>query len=167
MNVNTIQYETNLISYKIYKGSARPDDFLNWSYALIEYGVESKFLYMLASMNSSENIFLFENYFNKSFLELKLTKPTFIESARSYITFLCSEIINNKRDSFDITKDIFKVTVELDYPEELSAWVNIDDNVDWIIYDNKGLKQEESVVRHMIFEEAKRFLAIQEDEDFR
>jgi len=165
--VNTFQYETNVMFYRIYKSIAKPEDFLKWSYVMLANGLESKSLLMLASMNTSENIFLFENYFNKSFSELDLTKPKIIESTRSYLTYLCSEIVNNNRDSFEVTKDIFKILVELDYPENLLVWMQLDDNVDWIIYDNKALKQEESVVRQMIIEEAKRYLATQEDEDFR
>jgi hypothetical protein len=46
-------------------------------------------------------------------------------------------------------------------------WLDLDDNVDWIVYDNKALKKDESIVRQMIIEEANRLLADQEVEDFR
>jgi len=164
--VNIIQYETNVLFYKIYKSITRPEDYMNWSYSMIANGLESKSLLMLSSMNISENIFIFEDYFNKSFSEVMLNKPTFVESARSYIAFLCSEIVNKKRDVFEVTKEIFKIIVDLEYSDDLSVWIELDDNVDWIYCDNKALKQEESVVRQLIIDEAKRYLVTQEVEDF-
>ncbi|WP_337100102.1 hypothetical protein [Paenibacillus sp. YIM B09110] len=165
--MSIVQFDTNVLFYRIYKSVISPEDYLNWSYSMLRSGIESKSLLMLSSMNSSDNIFSFEDYFNKSFSEVELHKPTFMESARSYITLLCTEIVNSKRDVFEVTKEIFKISVDLEYPEDLSVWLELDDNVDWIVYDNKALKQDESVVRQMIIKEAKRYLATQEVEDYR
>jgi len=79
--VSSNQFETNLIFYRIYNGYNEPEDYLNWSHALLANGIESKSLSMLASMNSMENKFLFDQYFKRALSELTLTKPTFIESA--------------------------------------------------------------------------------------
>ncbi|MGO4376537.1 hypothetical protein AB4Z21_38440, partial [Paenibacillus sp. MCAF20] len=76
----------------------------------------------------------------------------------TYISYLCTEIINSKRDSFEVARDIFKVSVDLEHPSDLSPWIELDDNIDWIVYDDKRFKREESEVRQMIIEEAERYL---------
>ncbi|OZB96148.1 hypothetical protein [Paenibacillus sp. XY044] len=118
-------------------------------------------------MDKNDNIFEFEEYLKRSLGELNVTVPPFEECARVIIEDLCLEIIKNKRDSFDITKEIFKVTVEIDNPLELSVWNELDDGVDRIFYDDEYYKPDERELRERIKLEARRYLASQDSEGIR
>lgn len=51
-----IMRATRAIFYKIHKGNATAIDYLEWAYRMIEEDQESNSLYMLASMEETENI---------------------------------------------------------------------------------------------------------------
>ena len=158
---------TRAVFYKIHKGNATTSDYLKWAYRMIEEDQESKSLYMLASMEKSENIFKYQDYFNRSLNELGLTFPDFEDCAREIIRQLCLEIVNKTRDPFDVTRDIFKVTVEINYPIDLSVWTNLDDEIDRIIYDDEYYKPDEKGLKEKIESEAKSYLAAQGVENIR
>ncbi|PAD74698.1 hypothetical protein [Paenibacillus campinasensis] len=162
-----IMRATRAIFYKIHKGNATAIDYLEWAYRMIEEDQESNSLYMLASMEETENIFKYQDYFNRSLGELEITIPDFEDCAREIIRELCLKIVNKTRDPFEVTRDIFKVTFEIDYPADLSVWVNLDDGIDRIIYDDEYYKPDEKEFKEQIELEAKNYLAAQDVENIR
>ncbi|GIO41557.1 hypothetical protein [Paenibacillus apis] len=158
---------TRAIFYKVHKGNATTIDYLNWAYRMIEEDQESKSLYMLSSMEETENIFRYQDYFNRSLSELGITIPDFEDCAREIIRKLCLEIVNKTKDPFEATKDIFKVTFEIDYPADLSVWINLDEGIDRIIYDDEYYKPDEKELKEQIELEAKNYLAAQDVENIR
>ncbi|RUT28046.1 hypothetical protein EJP77_18700 [Paenibacillus zeisoli] len=118
--MKNVKKSTDLIYYKIYKNNVSGSDYWNWAYKLLETGIESNQLYMLASMNESENEFKYQDYFQRTLNDLNINKPEFEECARIFVGELCLEILNNSRNLFDVVKDIFKVSVELEHPLYLS-----------------------------------------------
>ncbi|MCY9670852.1 hypothetical protein M5X11_39225 [Paenibacillus alginolyticus] len=157
--------ETNLILYKKFNNTVTTKDYLKWANTLAESDVESDTLYMILSMSTNESLFVFEEYYDKALYELGISIPGFEECARTYLYFLCKEIINGTRNNFDIVRDIFRVIVELNHPVDLSIWMNLDEDIDRIIYDDKYYKPNETEVRDQILVEAKKFIAFQEAED--
>lgn len=151
--------ETNLIQYKRYKNWITTTDYLKWANSLAVADIDSITLYKILSMDFNESLFSFEDYFNKFLFELGISIPVYEECARTYLYYLCKEIISNSRNTNDIVKDILKVVSELDYPEDLITWVNIDEDLDRIMYDDQYHKPNEVEVRKQIILEAKKYIA--------
>ncbi|OAB42343.1 hypothetical protein [Paenibacillus antarcticus] len=158
---------TRAVFYMIHKGNATTLDYLKWACRMMEDDQESKSLYMLASMEESENIFKYQDYFNRSLSELGITIPDFEDCAREIIRELCLEIVNKTRDPFEVTRDIFKVTIEIDYPADLSVWINLDDGIDRITYDDEYYRPDERELKEQIELEAKNYSAAQDVENIR
>jgi len=114
---------TNELYYKIYKNFDTGQDFLNWSFACIDYGIEVKSVLQLASLNSTDSLFIFKEYFDKSIKEMRIKIPTLEECSLAFIEKYCNEILSEiSRDTFEIVKDIFRIVIhDLDYDPEFSA----------------------------------------------
>ncbi|WP_145412095.1 hypothetical protein [Paenibacillus xylanexedens] len=165
--MNTLNNLTKALYYQVHKGTAKGIDYLYWAVCMVELEQESNSLLKLMSMDKNESVFVFEEYFNRILNELNITIPDFEDCAREIIRQLCLEIINGNKNIFEITKKIFKVTSELDYPIDLSVWNGLDDGVDRITYDDEYYKPDETELRNEIEIEARMFLAAQADEDIR
>lgn len=59
------------------------------------------------------------------------------------------------------------MTIEIDYPADLSVWVNFDDGIDRIIYNDEYYKPDEKELKKQIELEAKNYLAAQDVENIR
>ena len=57
---------TNELYYKIFKNFETGQDYLNWSFSCIDYGIEVKSVLQLASLNSTDSLFIFKGYFRNS-----------------------------------------------------------------------------------------------------
>ncbi|HZG86683.1 hypothetical protein [Paenibacillus sp.] len=160
---------TKELYYKIYKNIDNGQDYLNWSFACIDYGLEGKFVLQLASLKSTESLFIFKEYFDRAMREMDFEIPTFEECSLAYMVKYCNEILSNtSRDIFDIVKDIFNVVVlDLDRAAEYSVWLELDDGIDRIRYDDEYFKPDEEELKNRIIEEARILLATQNVEDFR
>ncbi|SDW37229.1 hypothetical protein [Paenibacillus sp. PDC88] len=145
--------ETNLLYYKRYKNKATATDYLKWANSLAEADVDSITLYKILSMNCNESLFSFEEYFNKFVLEIEMSIPIYEECARTYLYYLCQEILSDSRNAY------INLVSELDYPEDLITWVNISEDIDRIIYDDQYHKPNKVEVRQQIILEAKKHLA--------
>gem|GEM_PF-6553451 len=150
--------ESSLLFYKIFNKLVTAKDYLDWSYRLIEAGLESISLYKLSSMKEDESIFLFDEYLSKTLSELDILIPTIEEAAHTYIRFLCKEIIKNNQNNFDLVKQICKISYTLDYPIELSVWLRLDDQIDSFIYDDDFYKPDETELLETIIHEAKHYI---------
>lgn len=156
-----VEMETNVLFYKIYKGTVSTEDYVNWSYSLIERNVTSPSLNILSSFTSNDNIFEVEIYFNKTINELRIKKPIFEVCARAYIGLLANRIINvnDHKEIFDLTDMIFQiVAMELDYPNELYIWYELSEMIDRLDFDYAARDFNEDDVISRIKQEADTFL---------
>lgn len=132
------EVETNVLFYKIQKGTVSTEDYVNWSHSLLERNVTSPSLAILSSFTFKDNIFEVEVYFNRTINELGIKNPTFEVCARVYIGLLANRIIqvNDHKEIFDLTDMIFQiVAMELDYPNELYTWFELSEMIDRLDYD--------------------------------
>ena len=51
------EVETNVLFYKIQKGTVSTEDYVNWSHSLLERNVTSPSLAILSSFTFNDNIF--------------------------------------------------------------------------------------------------------------
>jgi len=167
--VGQLSQITKELYYKIYKNIENSQDYLKWSFTLIDNGFEEKSLLQLASLKSTESLFVFKEYFDKAIREMNIRIPTFEECSLAFLVKYCNEILNeNPRDIFDIVKNIFNVVVQdLDRAPEFSIWLELDDGIDRIRYDDEYYKPDEGELRDRIIEQAGILIAAQDVEDFR
>ncbi len=139
--------ETNLLFYKIQKGTVTTHDYINWSHGLLSNEISSPSLNILSSCSPFDNIFQIESYFNRSLKELGIEQPAFEACARVYIDFLAMKIIetDDHKRIFHLVDRIFKVVaVEMDYPDDLFPWIEICEWMDRINYN-----YERDVILHI------------------
>ncbi|WP_066072802.1 hypothetical protein [Neobacillus soli] len=96
--------ETNILFYKIKKGTVSTEDYVNWSHILLEKDVSSPSINIISSFSFDDNIFEVELYFKRALDELVLKEPTFGICARAYIDLLANRIIkaNNHKEIFNL-----------------------------------------------------------------
>ncbi|MDV2581588.1 hypothetical protein [Alkalibacillus haloalkaliphilus] len=149
--------QTNALFYKIQKGIVSVEDYVNWSFSLLEKNVSSPSLNIIASLSQDENIFEVEDYFKKALTELGIQHPTFETSARGYIAYLASDILECKSlpKKFELAYKIFRIVMEIQYPKDLMEWFHINEMVDQLRYDNLHIEFNEKDVKSKIENEAK------------
>ncbi|AND41473.1 hypothetical protein [Cytobacillus oceanisediminis] len=155
------EVETNVLFYKIRKGTVSTEDYVNWSHSLLERSVTSPSIPILSSFTSNDNIFEVEVYFNRAIIELGIKEPIFEVCARAYIGLLADRIIqvNDHKEIFDLTNMIFQiVAMELDYPDELYTWFELNEMIDRLDYDYAARDFNEDDVILRIKNEAEIFL---------
>lgn len=154
--------ETNALVYKIEKGIVTVDDYILWSHTLLKNDVSSSSLNVISSLGSTDNIFEVEHYFKEAVKELKIEFPTTEVSSRAYISSLATQILNkeNTIQLFNLAYEIYHVTSDLQYPEDLIEWYNISEMIDQIRYDNSPLKFTEEDVKSKIKHESKRLIDV-------
>jgi hypothetical protein len=157
------EVETNVLFYKIEKGTVSTEDYVNWSHSLLEKNVTSPSLTILSSFTLDDNIFEVEVYFNRTINELGIKKPTFEVCARAYIGLLANRIIkvNDQTEIFYLTHMIFQiVAMELDYPNELYTWFELSEMIDRLDYDYAARNFNKDDVISRIKKEAENFLKL-------
>jgi hypothetical protein len=88
--------DTKVLYYKKFEGNVKSHDYVDWAFSMLENGISSTSLNILASLKEPLNIFEIEDYFNRVLKELNLREPSHEESAKYYIQFLLREIIDDK-----------------------------------------------------------------------
>ena len=129
---------TSLLFYKIQKGTISTGDYISWSHSLLGEGISSPSLTILSSCSSTDNIFEIESYFRRTLEELQIEQPTFEAGARARIESLAMKIMESEDDDhryiYHLTDRIFKVVIELNYPEDLISWIELSELMDRVDY---------------------------------
>lgn len=132
--------ETNVLFYKIQRGTVTTHDYLNWSYALLSSEISSPSLNILSSCSLDDNIFEIESYFRRSLRELEIKEPTFESCVRAYLDFLAISIVKTDDYTviFNLMDMIFQViAIEMGNSNDLFPWIEISELIDRRDYDEK------------------------------
>ncbi|WP_121613584.1 hypothetical protein [Mesobacillus foraminis] len=149
--------ETNVLFYKIHKGTVSTEDYVNWSHSLLEKNVSSPSLNILSSFSFDDNLFEVEVYFKRALEELAIKEPTFEICARAYIGLLANRIIiaNDYTKIFDFAHKIFQiVATELYLSDDLSVWFEISEMIDRLDFNDKSFVVNEDDIISRIKNEA-------------
>ncbi|WP_121614165.1 hypothetical protein [Mesobacillus foraminis] len=150
--------ETNVLFYKIHKGTVSTEYYVNWSQSLLEKNASSPSLNILSSFSFDDNLFEVEVYFKRALEELAIEEPTFEICARAYIGLLANRIIkaNDYTKIFDLAHMIFQiVATELYRSDDLSVWFEISEMIDRLDFDDKSFVLNEDDVLLRIKYEAR------------
>lgn len=149
--------ETNVLFYKIKKGTITTEDYVNWSYSQLEKNVSSPSLNILSSFSFDDNLFEVEMYFKRAIDELAINEPTFEICAKAYIGFLANKIKKAYEHTviFDLADMIFQMAAtELDNADDLFAWFEISEMIDRLNYDDQSFLLNEGDLISRIKNEA-------------
>lgn len=153
--------ESQTLAYQIHKGTVSVKDYIAWSHSLLEKNVSSPSVNIIASFAPNANLFEVEDYFQKALKELQLELPAIESSSRAYIALLATEIMReeNEVQLAEFAHEIFRIVVDLQYPEDLLAWYSISEMLDRLTYDTVSLDFTKDNVKAKIKEEARRILS--------
>ncbi len=152
--------DSNALFYKIQKESVTTEDYIKWSHFLLANQISTPSLNIISSLSFDDNIFEVEDFFKRALKEIGIQAPTFETSARAYIAYLAINILEdvNSPKIFDLAYKIYRIVVELQYPEDLMEWYNISEMIDQLEYDDVPLEFNNDEVIIKIKNEAKLIL---------
>jgi hypothetical protein len=122
--------ETNTLVAKWYLaqsfyGRVSAKDFSDWAIHLLEQGLDSKNIRILASMFNVDIFLEVEDYFRRSLKDLDWQFPNIEECLLRYAKLIATEIINQSIEPFEGCEIIHKINNALDYPSILGNWVSL------------------------------------------
>jgi len=116
-----------------------------WALSLLEGGVESKNLAILATLHKLPNEFEVDEYFNKVLAELKIEKPATDDATRGLAKVIAHEVIDGDLAPLDGVEQLQSINSAMGYPEYLSKFVSLADewyseNIDGLSLEQRKLK---------------------------
>jgi len=112
-----------------------------WAMSLLEDGVESESLAILATLQQFINEFEADQYFSKVLSELSITKPPIEEAIGGFVKVIAQEVINGELDPLEGVAYFDRINSEMDYPKYLSQYVSLAD--EWYSEHIDGLSIEQ------------------------
>ena len=154
--------ETNTLIAKWYLvqnhfGSVSARNFSDWAISLLEQGVDSKNIRILASMFNTDVFLEVEDYFLRSLKDLDWKFPNTEECLEIYARLIAAEIVDGKIKPFDGCVIMREIHASLDYPQHLSNWISLYWAGDDLYWEGEELTTE--YLDKQIVQEAKRFLS--------
>ncbi len=138
--------EFNYLAGKIAVGAAQPKDYSEWAIDMLNNGVESENVAILAGLDMDKHPDLEEikYYFKQSIIDLKLELPSEEKSFLNYAAHICREIIKGEISPQDGVATLDSLYSKSDYEPIYSIWDELNDDI-WSIkeretsYFNTGL----------------------------
>ena len=105
-------------------GLANYDDTIEWAISMLEAGIETDNLRILASfiLEKLPNPSEIDDYFQRSLKDLGWMTPSPEESLRQYARGLCEDILSDVIEPTEVLFELYKVSRALDYPSDMLAW---------------------------------------------
>ena len=100
---------------------------VDWAMRLLEQGIETQSLAILATLQKFINEFEADEYFSKVLSELNIIHPNKTDAIQGYVKVVASEVIEGITPPDVGASMIYRANVNLDYPEYLGDFVSLDD----------------------------------------
>lgn len=107
----------------------RQEELPDWAIRCLEAGFDSKSLRILASMSKANSSSELQDYLQRSLNELgwdKIDKEIYL---MRYAEILAKRILENDVDPIEASKEIYQILLDLDYPERLQGWFDVDEMI--------------------------------------
>ncbi|MCE2596674.1 hypothetical protein K6Y31_17945 [Motilimonas cestriensis] len=121
---------------------------VDWAMYLLESGVETENLAILATLLKPVNEFEAEDYFNRVLNELKIIRPSQEAALAGYAWVLAKDIIDGVLAPDSGVSQIYAVNMALDYPGTLGEFTALED--EWYCECINGLskqKRREEIIK--------------------
>ena len=100
---------------------------IKWAMSLLEQGVETENLAVLATMLKPVNEFEGDEYFDKVLGELSIIRPSKQDSIEGYAKVLAKEVVEGQLQPESGVTMIYSANVQLDYPGPLGEFTSLED----------------------------------------
>ncbi|WP_027627639.1 hypothetical protein [Ruminiclostridium cellobioparum] len=137
---------------RISKGEAEASEYVDWAIEQLVKGAETPSVKILSSFMKPLYKPELEEYFHKSLDELGWRFPPFTENARMCIKHLAEKILDGSLEPIKGAHEIYTYVRELKYPEDLIAWLEIDDYIDERVYNGIYQMNDEELIERIIGE---------------
>ena len=107
----------------------REEEYPTWAIKCLEKGYDSKSLRILASMSKWDSASELDTYLQRTLKELGWDKIEKQDYLLVYAKILAKEIIEDKTDPVKASQAIYKIWVDLEYPQQLDDWSDIDEMI--------------------------------------
>ncbi len=137
---------------RISKGEADATEYVDWAIEQLVKGIETPSVKILASFMKPLYKPELEEYFYKSLDELGWGFPPFIENARICVKYLAEKILDGSLEPIKGAHEIYTYVRDLNYPEDLIVWLEIDDYIDERVYNSIYQMRDEELIERIIRE---------------
>ncbi len=124
---------------------------ISWAMHLLEQGIETSSLAILASLLSPVNEFEAEDYFNIVLSELGIERSDDESVLKGYAKALAQDVLEGVLSPEVAVSQINEINILLGYPDELAEYISLDD--EWYCECINGWSEEQR--RHEIIEACK------------
>ena len=108
---------------KLYLQKASSDDYVDWAFACLDEGLDSKSLRLLAALSKNHSIKAdFEELFRLSLNELDWNYLSKKEVLIDYAKDLAKQILSGEIEPEDGIEIINKIYLQLNFPPQLEMW---------------------------------------------
>ena len=112
-----------------------------WAMSLLEQGVETENLAILATLLKPVNEFEADDYFNRVLTELDIERPNNEAAIEGYAKVLMKEVIESSLAPEDGASMIYSANVKLDYPGSFGEFTVLED--EWYCESINGWSKEQ------------------------
>ncbi len=118
-------------------GAAISEDFIEWAIQMLEVGLDSKNLRILAGLTEPLYTSEVEEYLKRSFTDLGWQFPTPEESLKLYACDMTEGVSSEVIFPEDGCREMYKICKALGNPQDLEVWRSLDLEL-LIVEDEKG-----------------------------
>ena len=139
MDKLTIKDKTDYLFGKRFFTVFDSKDYIDWAVFLIEKGVESENLNILAGLNYSDTEER-EKYFHKTLEDLNIEEPTDkILYAESFMLNLANKVLNNEIEPALGLRMACGVALGTEYDSKYIQFDYLDEDLDYLMHEGRGL----------------------------
>jgi hypothetical protein len=114
--------ETKELFAKLHMNMATSEDLVAWAVSLLEEGIETKNVSILASLGKPLYPSEVDDYFRRSLKDLGWSFPESEDCLREFMRDTAAKILRNEISPFKGCEQIYQAVRGLDYPGDLIGW---------------------------------------------
>ncbi|PIC58039.1 hypothetical protein CSV80_15985 [Sporosarcina sp. P12(2017)] len=150
--------ETEVLYYKKFERKVLAIDYIEWAFTMLQNGISTHSLNMLASLTEPLNIFEVEEYFNRAWYELNITEPSYDESAKHYVRYLIRQIVDDQSIAIENANEVYTIVRDHLFDEEHDRWYEISEMIDDFLYGDNRENITRSSLNQVIVQVSKQHL---------
>lgn len=109
-------------------GTGSGSDVVDWAVDALVVGWESPALEVLAGLEKPPNEFEVDRYVERALSELGVEMPRGPQVVNLYAVAIAGDILAGTISPYDGAREMFRICVATNYPNELRAWVGLEDD---------------------------------------
>lgn len=117
-------------------GALFREAYVDWAVEALVDGLDTPNLRILAGLQKPLIWGEVDHYFELALSELCIPIPGDEETVRSYLRDIAGDIVAGAIPPSEGCREVYRISVDLDYPDDLRPWLHLDDGLDPETYDD-------------------------------